>query len=76
MWTLKKFIVYSLCSLLLVPCAKSKHYILYTRPSHEISFMDSYYYSQNLCSVDFVNPSMSIPTLRNVTNTKNNTSNL
>jgi hypothetical protein len=34
----------------------AKHYLLYTRPSHEVSFMDSYYYSQHLCSIDFVNP--------------------
>ena len=69
---LSKYIIYAIYTLLSLTEVYGKHYILYTRPSHEISFMDSYYYSKHLCSVDFVN-SISTPSLRNVTNINNNT---
>ena len=48
---MKSFFVATLCAF--IGLASAKHFLLYSRPAHEMQTYNSYFASQHLCSTDF-----------------------
>lgn len=48
---MKSFFVATLC--VFIGLASAKHFLLYSRPAHEMQTYNSYFASKHLCSTDF-----------------------